>query len=150
VERGIDTGSAFEAVTLPTANTTYLAYAVRLRNTALDAQIKVLDFNIFTVSKDNFVYYLLLNPTITGTPTYVAQSNSAVEVWKGAGTQTVSGGTIINSGIGSLQEPIMTGTSNVLRLGHRINGTATVIALAIKPLTNGASAYAYFNRLESI
>ena len=151
IERGIDIASQFENVNLATAGTAYLAYSFRLTATRLDATIKILRYAMYTASKDDFTYYLCFQPTITGTPNYVQQSESALEVWTGNGTQTITDyGIVLASGPGIQQEPISSGLENLIRLGHKIDGTPTVISLAIKPASNGANAYAYCNRVENV
>ena len=97
IERGIDLGSAFENVNLAVLGTNYLVYASRLKSTSLDAQVKILSYEMLVTSNDDFIYYLIFNPTITGAVTYIGQSNSVTEIATGNGTQTVSGGTIISS-----------------------------------------------------
>ncbi len=150
IERGIDLGSAFESVNLTTLGTNYLVYASRLKSTSLDAQVKILSYEMLVTSNDDFIYYLIFNPTIAGAVTYAGQANSVTEIATGNGSQTVSGGTIISSGIGRQQAPRSANVANVLRLGHKIDGTRTEIVLAIKPLSNAATTYAYLNRVESI
>lgn len=151
IERGIEQASEFSNINLPLSGTDYLAYAFRLNSNRLDAAIAILEYTMYTASKDDFVYYLAFNPTISGTPNYVLQANSALEVWTGTGAETITSiGTVLASGPGLQQIPIKSGLENLIRLGHQIDGTQTVIALVIKPLSNGANAFAYCNRVENV
>lgn len=139
----------FENVLLSSTANDYLVYSTRLKQTHLDVTVSILDYDTILTTNDNFLYFVLLNPTFSSTPTYNAITNSAVEIATGNGTITVSSGTVLRSGVGNQKTVISVSQSNVLRLGSTIAGVADEIAYVIRPLTSNARAYVAENWIEN-
>lgn len=146
VERGY---IGFENINLSSTANNYLVYSSRLKQTHLDVTVSILDYETLFTTNDNFVYTVLMNPTFSVAPTYTDISNSALQIASGNGSITVSGGTILRSGVGSQQQVISARQTNVLRLGSTIAGVADEIVYAVRPLTSNARAYATQNWLEN-
>lgn len=117
------------------AGTIYACLGLRLKSTHLSASIINLFMTMMGVTAtDNFHWQLLLNPTVAGTFAFNDITNSACQLATGATANTISGGTLINSGYGAGQtsetEPII----NALSLGSTIAGVSDRIVLAVMPL----------------
>jgi len=128
-------------------NTVYAILGMRLRSAYLGVSVKLIStlLQIQNASK-NIEWFLLFNPTVDGTFTFVAESQSAIEVARGASANTVTGGYRLSggylesgavssgangSGIGEL--------SNALRLGSLIDGTSDIIVLCARPIGGTSS-----------
>jgi hypothetical protein len=126
------------------AGTFYACIGMKLKPTHLAATIKILSANIFSPTvNDNFQWKLLLNPSIGGVFTYANIANSAVMTAKGATANTVTGGTLINSGYGAQQTSISTALLNSLNLGSNIDGTSDTIVLAVSPIGSASNLDIY-------
>jgi hypothetical protein len=146
VERGVETEAN---LSFASAGTNYLMIGMRLKSTHLDVKIDLLRHEVLCSSNDDFVYSIILNPTIAGTTTFTAQTNSALEIAIGIPANTITGGTVLHVGIGRQSIVANNALQNVLRLGASIAGARDVVALCFKPLSAGASAYAIINTLQS-
>lgn len=127
------------------ANSTSNIYAIlgiRLK-TGVTASVITIDFTALAATNDDFIYYLYLNPTVAGTFTYSGITNSNAETAKGAtgGTNTVSGGTLLQSGYGEGNSSIANVVDNAIKIGHSITGVADEIVLAVQPLTSNLDIY---------
>jgi hypothetical protein len=137
------------ALAFATSGTKYLMLGMRQKTTHTDVKIGVLEHQVLCTSNDDFLYQIILNPTIAGVVTFAAETNSAIEIAVGIATNIVTGGTVLHSGIGKQNIVAANALENALRLGAAINGTRDVIALCFTPLSAGASAYGIINWLES-
>jgi hypothetical protein len=124
------------------ADTVYAVLGIRLKSAYIGQTITILRAALLCETADNFEWFLVLNPTVASTFTYVAETNSAVEIARGATANTVSGGTKIDGGfvnqIGSSGGGASTAITSDLRLGSSIAGVVDAIVLCVRPL--GASA----------
>ncbi len=122
-----------------TAGTSYLLCAIRLKSTHLDAIVTPQAVSVMSQTNDDFLWRLLLNPTIAGTPTWSDLTNSAVQTTVGATANTITGGYVLASGYGrqSTSQASQLGFASALRIGASIAGTPDVLALAITPLGSG-------------
>ena len=95
-------------------------------------------------TNDDFRWSLHINPTISGTFTYVDLANSAVQVADGAAKPTVTAdGIIIASGYASKSSKQLSETLNTaLRIGSTISGVQDELVLVITPLSANLSALA--------
>ncbi len=146
--KGIFSGTTAQAFAV--ANTKYLCLAIRLKSTHLDAFIEFLDYAVLSTSNDNFLYDVVLNPTIAGAVTWVAQTNSALEVASGLPANTVSGGLVLQNSLGVQSTVVKDALKNALRLGSSISGIADVIALCFTPLSAGATGFSTINVREAL
>lgn len=127
-----------------TANT-YALLGIRLQEDKTDTAIDILGFNALALTSDNFLYKVILNPTVNGTFNYADVTNSTLMIAKGdtvgnPSTNTVTGGTLlasgyINSSGGGGEGQLDVELVNALRLGAKIDGTQDEIILAVQPLT---------------
>lgn len=117
------------------AGTLYACIGLKLRSSHLGATIKTISMSMLAATvNDNFRWELLYNPTVAGTFTYANVTNSACMTAKGATANTVTGGTLINSGYGSQSAAVDNILINSLNLGSTISGTADSIVLCVSPV----------------
>lgn len=129
------------AVACGTAGTKYALKGMRLKSTYNDVTVTPVTCTAISASNANFLWELILNPTVAGTFTYTDLTNSAIQQATGVGTNTVTGGTIISSGyagggIAQAQE-----LQTALRMGTTIAGVADTLVLVATPLTNNMNIY---------
>ncbi len=122
-------------------NIIYAIVGIRLKSTHLGASITVISASLeeFT-GNENMEWLLIFNATVAGTPTWANETNSAIQTFKGALANTVTGGTVLAGGyFSSVQKGGGTGAEfeEALRLGAAIDGTVDEIVLAVRPV-NGS------------
>jgi hypothetical protein len=125
------------------ANSTGSKYAllgIRLQSAKVDTLVDLLDYSILSITNDNQLVEVWLNPTVTGTFTYNSITNSSVQIAKGAGA-TVSGGTLLFSQYVSRQSATPISIENAIRLGMAIDGTLDTIVVTTNPLSSNADVY---------
>ena len=134
-------GSDF--VNANTVGVNYALLGVRLGATHLDAFIDVINFTMLGVTNDNLLYSLWLNPTVAGTFTYNAISESSAEIAKGAagGTNTITGGTLLDSGYIASGNNKDVSIDNAIKLGSSIAGVRDTIVLAVTPLSSNLDVF---------
>jgi len=135
------------------ANSTSIKYAligIQLQATKSDTLIDLIDFTILSTTSDNQLLEVWLNPTVAGTFTYNAVTDSSVAIAKGAtaGTNTVTGGTLIYSAYISQQQATPFNIENSIRLGQDIKGIADSIVVTCNPLTSNSKVLASMNWRE--
>ncbi len=138
-----NTGSS--TLSLTTGGTRYALAGVRLQSGKEDTLIDLIQFSLLATSNDNHLWELWLNPTVAGTFTYNAVTNSSVEIAKGTGstnTVTTSGATLVYSGYIASQSARDFSLENALRLGSAIDGTMDEFVLCTTPLTNNSTVAA--------
>lgn len=122
----------------------FAVIGIQLKSSHLDAQVKLVKSELQIQTTGEFgEWVLIFNPTVAGTFTYAAQTNSAVGIALGAGaTNSVTGGTQITGGFAETAGgQIKSGTptsggdlDNALLLGSLIDGTADTIVLCYRPI----------------
>ncbi len=120
------------------ANSTSSKYAligVRLQSAKVDTLVDILTLSAMSTTNDNFLWEIWWNPTVSGTFTYSNVTSSSIQTAKGSGN-TVSGGTLIDSGYGASQSSIRESIESALRLGMTISGTPDEIVLTAQPLSS--------------
>jgi len=128
------------------ANSTSSVYAllgIGLQSAKADTLVDLLDFSILATTNDNQLIQVWLNPTVAGTFTYNAVTNSSVSIAKGdtgggASTTTVTGGTLLYSQYISSQTATPINLENAIRLGMDIDFTTDKIVLTTQPLTTNS------------
>lgn len=119
------------------SGTNYAMLGIRLKSTHLGATINIESLSaIATTPNDAAHWELILNPTVAGTFTYADETNSAVQIARGALTNTVTGGTKLTGGFFSTALPPTLTIPNARRLGSTISGTPDTIVLVVTPITN--------------
>lgn len=151
-EGGVDTsGFKFSAnrgsTAMVTANNDniYPVMGIRLKSTHLSSTVKIEGINTICTSTAAYAWYLLLNPTITGTAlTYAGVNNTSVEISKtNTNATTVSGGILLASGVAQStnDSTIIVSSPNDYTLGSKINGTRDEVILAVQRLTGTAETF---------
>lgn len=127
-------------------NTLYAVVGLRLGSTHLGTDVELLSASVvlFTASSD-LEWVLLHDPTIAGSPSWSAPTDSMCETFKGATANTVTGGREIaggylgtgtaNSAPGSISQEL----DSVLKLGAAIDGTRDTFVLAVRAINGGTA-----------
>ena len=123
-----------------TVGTNYALLGIRLIKAKVDTLVDVIDYSILATTSDNQLVQLWLNPTVAGTFTYSAVTNSSVAIAKGdtsgnPSTNTVTGGTLLYSDYINSQQGFNIQVQNAIRLGMSIAGTLDELVLTTTPLT---------------
>jgi hypothetical protein len=128
------------------ANSTSTKYAIlgiRLNSSNIGTMVDILTLSLLSATNDNVLWEIWLNPTVAGTFTYNTVTNSGVQVAKGTtgGTNTVTGGTLLDSGFMVAQNSVRLSIENAIRLGMSIGGTLDEIVLTANPLSTNLDIY---------
>lgn len=121
-------------------SSTYILHAIRLNSTNLDTLVDVLSFNSLSATNDAFLWSVVLNPSITGALTYNTITTSSLQHAIGS-TQTITGGTVLDSGYISAQSGDSKTIDNAIRLGATIGGVSDVLTFCVRPLTSNLDVY---------
>jgi hypothetical protein len=146
-ETGFPFGITRGATAMTTNNNTsiYPLIAMRLKSTHLGSYIKLLNFSIVCTSTSSYNYYLILNPTVTGTAlSFTGVTNTSIEADVSAtNATTLSGGTTLKVGT-SLQtnDGIVDDSLNSdFALGSNIAGVSDIVVLAVQRLTGTSETF---------
>ena len=128
----------------------YYAIGIRLQASKLDTLVDILGGYLLATTNDKFLYRVLLNPTYTGSVTYVDITNYSVSYALGATSNGItSQGTILASGAG-VQNSVQSFTlDSSIKLGAKIDGTLDEIVVVVKPLSSNLDIYRGINFRES-
>lgn len=131
------------------AGTTYALLGIRLKAGYIGTSILIENLSALATSVNDKAHWeLIFNPTVAGTFTYTDQTNSAVQIAKGASTNTVTGGYEIDGGYFTDSLPTNQTTPNALRLGSTIAGVMDTIVLCARPITNNITVEGSFTWRE--
>ncbi len=123
------------------AGQNYGIYGIRLKATQLNAKIDIIRVSLVSETDDDFIWSLVLNPTVTNAPTYNDLANSAVQIAVGidggGGATQISGGIILDSGVGIPSATVNDAIQSALSIGVSIDGTRDEIWLAVEPRSAG-------------
>lgn len=136
----------------PSITSTYYAgLGIRLKADALGSFIDIVSFNLFNNSANApIMWELRLNPTVAGTFTYGAVANSAMEFAVGVLANTVTGGTILDSGYVVQRTADRFDLKNALRLGASIAGTRDTLVLLVRAVSGSPEIYRSITWREQI
>lgn len=135
----LSVGSNNTHVDANVAGTVYACLGLKLKSTHLSQTVEVIGFSILgSTANDNFMWLLYINPTIAGSFTYSDYTNGAVQFARGATANTVTNGTLLDSGYIPSQGSTKANFKNSVTLGSTISGTADAIVLCVMPI-GGAS-----------
>ncbi len=135
--KGIDRGSSHQ-----NANSTSLVYAnvgialdetkpEKFRNTVVD----IISGSAVALTNDAYLWKLIKDPTISGTAISWNQvTNSGVKYFIGADNNTVTGGSVIQSGYVSQRANTNLEVENSIKLGVDLDGNSDVFVVGIQPL----------------
>jgi len=129
-----------------TANNIYALVGVRLKTTHLGAFIQLVDYSALCTSAAIYTYYILLNPTIVGTAlTWTPLTNSAVEYAFGTSATTLTGGTVLATGVlqATTQNPdiLKRAVESDLSIGSSIAGVRDELFIAIQSFSSNETFY---------
>ena len=115
-----------------------------MNSSSFDALVDLLTISLLAATNDNVLWEVWLNPTVAGTFTYNSITNSSVQIAKGdsAGTNTVTGGTLLDGGYMLASSTARLNIDNAIRLGASIAGTQDTIVLTANPLSTNLDIYA--------
>lgn len=145
-EGGIDpTGklrsvSSMSPINANVIGNTYALFGIRLKSNYLGAYIKFLSIGVTTITpNDLLVWEIRRNPTVAGAFVFNDLPNSAVQVAIGdtvnsPSLNTVTGGTIVQSGFGLSQNITQELLENATHLGAAIDGTRDYAVICIRPV----------------
>jgi len=123
-------------------NTIYAILGMKINSNYVGMHVDILNIALqIQTASHRGEWMLLLNPTVADSFSYVRETNSAIEVARGATANTVTGGIkfsngfvesggVASGGAGSADR----GISNAIRLGNKIDGTADTLVLCFRPI----------------
>ena len=160
-EGGIDdNGVIHTASTLGThidadaADVIYGVIGVRLKSTHLDLMAIPLALSMLCETVNDFYeWMLLMNPTVAGTPTWTAKTNSAMEVAKGATANTITAASWsvhMAGGFGTTSIPITLPLERALKWGSTIGGVSDQVWLCVRPLQANSNVQGTFTWREYV
>lgn len=125
-------------------NTVYALIGIRLKAANFGASIKIIDIAIATnTASGHFEWFLVFNPTVTGTFTYSDITNSSIQGAIGTGTgatvtfnpkDVITGGLSV-AGSGSVKfGKDEKGIEDARRIGSNIAGTEDTMVLCLRPI----------------
>lgn len=125
-----------------TSGANYAVYGIRLKDTQLNSKVDVLRVSTNARSNDDFIWSLVLNPTVSNPNAFVDVANSSIQSFLGnGGTSGVgsiaTGGLVLQSGLGLGNQGFTLDVESALSLGVAIDGTRDEIYLVIEPLSAG-------------
>lgn len=137
VLRSVNTGTTH--IDADTADQKYAVLGIRLQSTYYDITVYPEYFSMISETNDDYKWTIELSPTVAGTFTYNAVTNSAVEYAQGATANTVTtSGLIIDSGFSKSNSAIDRKITTALKMGSTIAGTQDTIVLTVTPLSSNA------------
>jgi hypothetical protein len=123
----------------------YPLFAVRLNSNYLHATIKLLNFNINCTSTATYNWYLILNPTVTGTALSFTQvTNTAIDAQiNTTNATTISGGTVLLTGTASQtnETGINIVSATDFGMGSTIAGVSDIVVLAVQRATGTTETF---------
>jgi hypothetical protein len=125
-----------------TENTIYAVLGIKLKSAYIGATVDILTASVqLQTATDRCEWMLYFNPTVADVFTYADETNSAVQIARGATANTISAGYqitggyvesvgVAGGGAGSAERGIVT----ALKLGSTIAGVVDSIVLAVRPI----------------
>lgn len=136
-------------ITLPSGGTKYAVVGVKMGSGYENISPIIKNINLLNTSNDNYICTIEIGPTINGTTSYSAQSQSGVMVAFGNGTQTVTtSGTILGNFIGESGSAALSSfelLDSQVNAGRKINGTVQETWICVTPLGDNAKFYSSLN-----
>ena len=126
-------------------SSTYALMGLRLATSKIDTLVDLLSFTLLAITNDNQRWEIWLNPTVAGTFTYAAVTNSSIETAKGSGsgnTVTTTSATLLASGYVNANSAEEFSIKSAIRLGMTIAGVQDEIVLCTSPLTSNSDVIA--------
>jgi len=115
--------------------TLYAVIGLRLKSTHFSAMVRLARMSMLAKTNDDFEWSIVFNPTVAGTFTYNDETNSPVQVAKGATANTVTAGYLVDAGFTTGGSAIAQVVRDMRSLGSSIAGVADTIVLCARPFT---------------
>jgi hypothetical protein len=134
--------------TATTENVIIPIIGIRLKDAYIGETVDIINTSVqVQTTSDKVEYFLLLNPTVTGTFTYADESNSAVQIARWSDVAVVTGGTPIGAPGYAEAGGFLNGSAgsaaalqdNALKLGALIDGTMDEIVLCARPIADSSA-----------
>jgi hypothetical protein len=129
-----------------TVGTRYALLGFRLKSAYRNVSINPISLRLFSLTADRFLWEIRMNPVVAGTFTYADVTNSAAQTAWGTTANTVSGGTLVDSGLAAQQTTIDAVVSSALRLGSTLGGVMDQYVLTVMPFTANMDILGTFTR----
>ena len=149
VIRGINRGG--NLLTTGDNDLIYPLIALQLKASNLGAFIRFIDQQIICTTGSEYAWYLIIDPVITGAAlTFIDLPNSAIRYAFGTGATTISGGTVLATGIGSDTAGgpgggIKTGSEKQIEsdlvLGSKIDETPQTVFLGVQRIIGTSETF---------
>lgn len=124
------------------ANQLYAVIGLRLKSDYYGATIQLARVSMLSEGQQDFEWSLWWNPTVAGVFTYGDETHSACQTAMGATANTVTGGTMMDSGQVASSQSLGAALENALALGSTIAGVADQIVLCVRPFGGQADIQA--------
>jgi hypothetical protein len=129
----------------------YTAIALRLKTAGTGSFIDIVNVALYVTGANTpIAYEVLLNPTIAGVVSYTPITNSALEVFLGATANTVTGGTLLDTGYVEARTSERVETKNAIRIGSTIDGVRDTVVLVVRPLAASSTVHRSITWREQI
>jgi hypothetical protein len=137
-------------MTLTTIDTRYIILSGRLLTTHKAVAIDLISMSmLLSTNNDSGRWEFVVGGTVTGSLSYVAQTNGAVEVAAGNGTQTLADGVTVDAGYLVTEDIKQFIVTTEARMGTFIDGTPQTWYLVFTPYTANVELRATVTRKES-
>ena len=149
IPRAVDNGTTI--INANAVGTYYMLNAIRLKSANRDAFVKVKSLSILATTNTNFNYRLVINPNVAGLAlVWNGLTNSNVEYAVGdpAGSNIVTGGTVLESDYAAARETLGKDVNGILRIGTQIDGTQDILVLCASPLSGNMDVLGSQNFIE--
>lgn len=126
-----------------TAGTYYALLGIRLKSAQVGATVVPTTLSLQAATNDDFLWELRFNPTVAGTFTYGDITNSSLQsatgdVSNNPSTNTVTGGTVLQSGYANSETGAQANIDSRYKLGAAIDGTVDELVLCVTPMGSNA------------
>lgn len=137
---------------LTTAGTFYPMVSIRLKNTRLDSVVLPIQVDFMGHTSDNFMWKLLLNPTLNSNAGFADYSAGSAVQFDTAATSMSDLGTTIQAGITYQKSAtaLVDVTNFNFQLGRTIQGTSDILTLAAAGSAGNAKCIAGLGWMELV
>ena len=124
----------------------YPLIAIRLKSGYLGSLVRILSLSIECTSASTYAWYVMLNPTVTGTAfSWTSLTNSAIEYAYPTNVTTVSGGTELLTDLATDTNNLVSGANGLLdtdfALGSSIAEVSDVVVVAVQRLVGTTETF---------
>ena len=127
----------------------YYAIGLRLATSRIDTTVDIINGSLLSITRDNFLFRIVRNPTYAGTVTYNSITDYSIEYGLGATANTISSmGHILYSGTGAQSLSESFDLESAVRLGMALDGTQDEHVLIVKPLSANLDIHRSINWRE--